>query len=109
MFLLDSKNNQVTLPSAFLYSGLSRRKNARRSLLTSGGPFPLPGVYISIPHLGSARKQRSRHFSMVLLGLQSRLLTLSHQWLHRESQKLRTDESFRRAFSRFSLDTFHPL
>ena len=77
--------------------------------LTSGGPFPLPGVYISIPHLGSARKQRSRHFSMVLLGLQSRLLTLSHQWLHRESQKLRTDESFRRAFSRFSLDTFHPL
>ena len=46
---------------------------------------------------------------MVLLGLQSRFLTFSHQWLHRESQKHRTDEGFRGAFSRISLDTFHPL
>jgi len=32
VFLLDSKIDQVTRLAAFLYSGLSRRKNARRSL-----------------------------------------------------------------------------
>ena len=80
------------------------------------GPFkhrekglPLPGVHLSVPHLGGVCKQCSRHFSMVLLGLQSRFLTFSYKWLHRESQKHRTDEGFRGAFSRISLDTFHPL